>query len=168
MKTTKEWFETLDKQYRDKALKNMTSPNTKHFSLLGAISNGFDWKNSIEGLNYWKKVFREIKTGVKQEDDFLEDEIQSILQPVETKVNLIQEYKSQVSQQIQLEEKIQKVEKVENPLEKEVVVEKKETPPTTPENYVPRIDRHPLMDAYKKQQEVGIQIENAEILTEKN
>ena len=109
MKTTKEWFETLDKEYRDNALKNMTSPNTKHFSLLGAISNGFDWKNSKEGLNYWKKVFREIKTGVKQEDDFLEDEIQPIVQPVETKVNFIQEYKSQVSQQIQLEEKIQKV-----------------------------------------------------------
>jgi hypothetical protein len=165
MKTTKEWFETLDEEYRDKALKNMTSPNTKHFSLLGAISNGFDWKNSLEGLNYWKKVFREIKTGVKQEDDFLEDEIQPMAQPVETKVNLIQEYKSQVSQQIQLEEKIQKVEKQ---IEKEVVSDGKETPPTTPENYVPRIDKHPLMDAYKKQQEVGIQIENTEFLSEKN
>ena len=52
MKTTKEWFETLDEEYRDKALKNMTSPSSKHFSLLGAISNGFDWENSIEGLNY--------------------------------------------------------------------------------------------------------------------
>jgi len=165
MKTTKEWFETLDEEYRDKALKNMTSPNTKHFSLLGAISNGFDWKNSLEGLNYWKKVFREIKTGVKQEDDFLEDEIQPMAQPVETKVNLIQEYKSQVSQQIQLEEKIQKVEKQ---IEKEVVSDGKEPPPTTPENYVPRIDKHPLMDAYKKQQEVGIQIENTEFLSEKN
>jgi hypothetical protein len=167
MKTTKEWFETLDEEYRDKALKNMTSPNTKHFSLLGAISNGFDWKNSIEGLNYWKKVFREIKTGVKQEDDLLEDEIQPTTQ-IETKVNLVQEYKSQVSQQIQLEEKIEKVEKVEKPLEKEVVIEEKETPPPTPSNYVPRIDKHPLMDAYKRQQEVGIQIDNTEILTEKN
>ena len=78
---------------------------------------------------------------------------------------MIQEYKSQVSQQIQLEEKIQKVEKQ---IEKEVVSDGKETPPTTPENYVPRIDKHPLMDAYKKQQEVGIQIENTEFLSEKN
>jgi len=64
MKTTKEWFETLDEKYKDKALKNMTAPLSKHHSLLGAISNGFDWNKSQEGIDYWKQVFREIRFGI--------------------------------------------------------------------------------------------------------
>jgi hypothetical protein len=169
MKTTKEWFETLDEEYRDKALKNMTSPNAKHFSLLGAISNGFNWKNSLEGSNYWKKVFREIKTGVKQDDELIEDSTtQTTIQSQIEKPSLIQEYKSQVSKQEKTEEPKLIDAKVETVEAKIVEKEDKETPPPTPVNYVPRVDKHPLMDAYKKQQEVGIKIEKEEVVTEKN
>ena len=85
MKTTKEWFETLDEKYREKALKNMTSPTAKHFSLLGAISNGFDWNRSQEGTEYWTKVFREIKTGVPFQDE--KPEVDQVLNTEEVKVS---------------------------------------------------------------------------------
>lgn len=64
MKTTEEWFETLNEKYREKALKNMTSPKAKHQSLLGAISNGFDWNKSFEGSDFWMQAFREVRSGV--------------------------------------------------------------------------------------------------------
>jgi hypothetical protein len=67
MKTTEEWFNQLPKDYRDKALKNMKYPNDKHYSLVGAISNGFSWDDSPEDKFYWNKVFREIMYGEKFE-----------------------------------------------------------------------------------------------------
>jgi len=69
MKTTKEWFESLDEKYREKALKNMTSPESVHASLLGAISNGFDWVKSVEGTEFWKKAFIQIRDGVYEEPE---------------------------------------------------------------------------------------------------
>ena len=65
MKTTEEWFNELKEDYRDKALKNMKSPKTEHYSLAGAISNGFAWQETPEGKDYWNGVFREIMYGEK-------------------------------------------------------------------------------------------------------
>jgi hypothetical protein len=67
MKTTEEWFNQLNEAYKDKALKNMTSPKAEHFSLAGAISNGFNWNDTPEGKDYWNGVFREIMYGEKFE-----------------------------------------------------------------------------------------------------
>ena len=64
MKTTEEWYGTLNEKYRERALKNMTNPKAKHHSLLGAISNGFDWNRSVEGSEFWIQAFREIRSGV--------------------------------------------------------------------------------------------------------
>ena len=64
METTEEWYETLNEKYRERALKNMTSPKAKHHSLLGAISNGFDWNKSLEGSEFWMQAFREVRSGV--------------------------------------------------------------------------------------------------------
>ena len=64
MKTTEEWYETLNEKYRERALKNMTNPKAKHHSLLGAISNGFDWNKSLEGSEFWMQAFREVRSGV--------------------------------------------------------------------------------------------------------
>lgn len=67
MKKTKEWFETLDKKYRDKALKNMTRADDLHSTLAGAISNGFTWDETPEGHDFWNSVFRELMWGKKFE-----------------------------------------------------------------------------------------------------
>lgn len=162
MKTTKEWFETLDEEYRDKALKNMTSPEAKHFSLLGAISNGFDWNNSIEGSQFWTRVFKEIKTGVKETYEVVPNTTPQIINevPKESKPIVLESFTRQADT---------KAEEVKN-LEVEKIQPKKseETPPPLPPNYVPKIDRNPLVDAYKKQQEFGIQIETEETLSQKN
>ena len=65
MKTTEEWFNELKEDYRAKALKNMTNPKAEHYSLAGAISNGFAWQETPEGKDYWNGVFREIMYGEK-------------------------------------------------------------------------------------------------------
>jgi hypothetical protein len=69
MKTTEEWFNSLKEDYRAKALNNMKNPKAEHFSLAGAISNGFDWKETPEGKDYWNSVFREIMYGEKFEQN---------------------------------------------------------------------------------------------------
>jgi hypothetical protein len=63
MKTTQEWFEQLSEVYKDKALKNMIDPKAQHYSLAGAISNGFVWEETPEGKDYWNGVFRELMYG---------------------------------------------------------------------------------------------------------
>lgn len=65
MKTTQEWFEQLPEDYRGKALKNMIDPTAEHYSLAGAISNGFVWNDTPEGKDYWNGVFREVMYGEK-------------------------------------------------------------------------------------------------------
>jgi hypothetical protein len=67
MKTTQEWFEQLPEDYRGKALKNMIDPTAEHYSLAGAISNGFVWNDTPEGKDYWNGVFREVMYGEKFE-----------------------------------------------------------------------------------------------------
>jgi len=77
MKKTKEWLETLDKKYRDKALKNMTKADDLHSTLAGAVSNGFVWDDTPEGHDFWNGVFRELMWGKKFEvtDKTKSDEI---------------------------------------------------------------------------------------------
>lgn len=65
MKNTKEWFESLDEKYKTKALKNMTRSEDLHSTLAGAISNGFVWKDTPEGHDFWNSVFRELMYGEK-------------------------------------------------------------------------------------------------------
>ena len=67
MKTTQEWFDQLPEDYRDKALKNMIDPKAEHYTLAGAISNGFSWGETPEGKDYWNGVFREVMYGEKFE-----------------------------------------------------------------------------------------------------
>lgn len=67
MKNTQEWFSLLKEEHKDKALKNMKNPQTDHYSLAGAISNGFVWEDTPEGKDYWNKVYREIMYGEKFE-----------------------------------------------------------------------------------------------------
>ncbi len=67
MKTTEEWFNQLNEAYKDKALKNMTDPKSEHYTLAGAISNGFVWNDTPEGKDYWNGVFREVMYGEKFE-----------------------------------------------------------------------------------------------------
>jgi hypothetical protein len=67
MKTTEEWFNELNEAYKDKALKNMTDPKSEHYTLAGAISNGFSWNDTPEGKDYWNGVFREVMYGEKFE-----------------------------------------------------------------------------------------------------
>lgn len=65
MKTTEEWFNELKIDYREKALNNMVNPKMEHYSLAGAISNGFVWEKTPEGKDYWNGVFRELMYGEK-------------------------------------------------------------------------------------------------------
>jgi len=67
MKKTEEWFNELNEAYKDKALKNMIDPSAEHFTLAGAISNGFVWSDTPEGKDYWNGVFREVMYGEKFE-----------------------------------------------------------------------------------------------------
>jgi hypothetical protein len=67
MKTTEEWFNQLPEDYRDKALKNMIDPSAQHYTLAGAVSNGFVWDSTPEGKDYWNGVFRELMYGEKFE-----------------------------------------------------------------------------------------------------
>ncbi len=71
MKTTEEWFNQLHEDYRDKALKNMVNPEAEHYSLAGAISNGFVWDSTLEGKDYWNGVFREVMYGEKFEPNLI-------------------------------------------------------------------------------------------------
>jgi hypothetical protein len=77
MKTTEEWFNQLNEAYKDKALKNMTDAKAEHYSLAGAISNGFVWSDTPEGKDYWNGVFREVMYGEKFEpkDSVIESSI---------------------------------------------------------------------------------------------
>lgn len=116
MKTTEEWYETLNEKYRERALKNMTSPRSKHHSLLGAISNGFDWNKSTEGSEFWIQAFREIRSGVYA--------------PVEETVvvETIQVAKTEISEPKSVEKKVEKpideIKKIDNV---ETVVKNKTT-----------------------------------------
>lgn len=67
MKTTLEWFNELNDKYKENALRNMINPDHEHYSLAGAVSNGFVWENTPEGKSYWNGVFREIMYGEKFE-----------------------------------------------------------------------------------------------------
>jgi len=106
MKTTEEWFNQLNEAYKDKALKNMTDPNSEHYTLAGAISNGFVWSDTPEGKDYWNGVFREVMYGEKFEpvltiepkDSIIESgliEVNDVSENKKSK-NLLEDYKNQV------------------------------------------------------------------------
>jgi hypothetical protein len=106
MKTTEEWFNQLNEAYKDKALKNMTDPKSEHYTLAGAISNGFVWSDTPEGKDYWNGVFREVMYGEKFEpvltiepkDSIIESgliEVNDVSENKKSK-NLLEDYKNQV------------------------------------------------------------------------
>ena len=80
MKTTEEWFNELNEAYKDKALKNMTDPKAEHYTLAGAISNGFTWNDTPEGKDYWNGVFREVMYGEKFETSLTIEQKDSIIE----------------------------------------------------------------------------------------
>lgn len=96
MKTTEEWFNQLHEDYRDRALKNMIDPKAEHFSLAGAISNGFVWDNTPEGKDYWNGVFRELMYGEKFDPiSLIETESLVDNKEVQTKYVLTEEIKAE-------------------------------------------------------------------------
>ena len=99
MKTTEEWFNQLNEAYKDKALKNMTDAKAEHYSLAGAISNGFVWLDTPEGKDYWNGVFREVMYGEKFEpkDSVIESSIIEFKNPSKKKKskNLFEDFENQ-------------------------------------------------------------------------
>lgn len=106
MKTTEEWFNELNEAYKDKALKNMIDSKSEHYSLAGAISNGFVWGDTPEGKDYWNGVFREVMYGEKFEprltiqpkDSVIESGVIEVKDDPKKKKskNLSEDYKNQV------------------------------------------------------------------------
>ena len=99
MKTTEEWFNQLNEAFKDKALKNMTDPKDEHYSLAGAISNGFVWNDTPEGKDYWNGVFREVMYGEKFEpkDSVIESsliEVKNLSKKKKSK-NLFEDFENQ-------------------------------------------------------------------------
>jgi hypothetical protein len=82
MKTTEEWFNELNEAYKDKALKNMTDPKAEHYTLAGAVSNGFVWSETPEGKDYWNGVFREVMYGEKFETVLTIESKDSVIESV--------------------------------------------------------------------------------------
>ena len=106
MKTTEEWFNELNEVYKDKALKNMADPKAEHYTLAGAISNGFTWSNTPEGKDYWNGVFREVMYGEKFEpiltiepkDSVIESDLVEVpkkKKTVKSEDNLFEDFKTQ-------------------------------------------------------------------------
>lgn len=61
MKTIKEWFELIeDDEIKSKALINLNvnNYNIKKSSLSSAIHAAFTWANTVEGHNYWDRIYR--------------------------------------------------------------------------------------------------------------
>jgi len=109
MKTTEEWYETLNEKYRERALKNMTNPKAKHHSLLGAISNGFDWNKSLEGSEFWMQAFREVRSGVYEPVEEIK-----VMETVEVT-------KTEISEPKSLEKKIdEKIDEIVEPVVKNI------------------------------------------------
>ena len=106
MKTTEEWFNELNEAYKDKALKNMIDSKAEHYSLAGAISNGFVWGDTPEGKDYWNGVFREVMYGekfepsltIKPKDSVIESGVIEVKDEPKKKKsqNLLEDYKNQV------------------------------------------------------------------------
>jgi hypothetical protein len=106
MKTTEEWFNELNEAYKDKALKNMTDAKAEHYTLAGAISNGFSWNDTPEGKDYWNGVFREVMYGEKFEPILTIESKDSVIEPglievpkkkkaVKSEDNLFEDFKTQ-------------------------------------------------------------------------
>lgn len=62
-KTVKEWFETIeDNEVKEKALSNLDNPNAYPYpkevceTLSEAILNGFSWRFTAEGYEYWDEI----------------------------------------------------------------------------------------------------------------
>ena len=59
MKTVKEWLEELPDGYMERALKNLDPDlyGTYAGSMTNAISWGFRWDKSPEGIEFWAAVY---------------------------------------------------------------------------------------------------------------
>lgn len=62
MKTFIEWFEELPPGYRERAIKRykekpMFRREPYSLSLSVALFNGFEWRKTKEGHNFWKKIY---------------------------------------------------------------------------------------------------------------
>lgn len=69
MKTAKEWLETLPEPYRSQALENLNvvrcypQPDYECIDKSSAIENGFSWRLTIEGYDYWLNAFNKAENG---------------------------------------------------------------------------------------------------------
>jgi hypothetical protein len=106
MKTTEEWFNQLNEAYKEKALENMKDSKAEHYTLAGAISNGFVWSETPEGKDYWNGVFREVMYGEKFElvltiepkDSIIESDLVEVpkkKKTVKSEDNLFEDFKTQ-------------------------------------------------------------------------
>ncbi len=62
LKTRKEWFKTLEEPYRTQAINNTIQQNeslleVEKESLSIALSMGFTYKSSPEGVDYWRDLY---------------------------------------------------------------------------------------------------------------
>jgi hypothetical protein len=67
MKTTIEWFNTLQEPYRTQAIVNCkeSKAKEKHSSIEEAIMKGLHWKNTLQGYAYWEEVYNDAKSFIK-------------------------------------------------------------------------------------------------------
>ncbi len=60
-----DWYNYLPEEYRKKALHSIKTAQSKKLypSLLSALSGGFIWASSRQGMSYWENVYQKIKEG---------------------------------------------------------------------------------------------------------
>jgi hypothetical protein len=67
MKTSKEWYKQhLPKEIADKAVANSTQQgniSNEAENLYEAISLGFNWGATMEGISYWNAIYHRAKDG---------------------------------------------------------------------------------------------------------
>jgi hypothetical protein len=70
----------------------MIDSTAQHYTLAGAISNGFPWDETPEGKDYWNGVFREVMYGEKFEPNLTIEPINSVIESevIESK-NIVKE-----------------------------------------------------------------------------
>lgn len=59
-----EWYKDLPEPYRSQAIENYDPGfyRTQTDHLASAIQDGFEWRRSIQGHDYWSLVFMKIRT----------------------------------------------------------------------------------------------------------
>lgn len=62
-KTIKDWLNTLNNPYKQKALTNLNTNmrNIRVESVSSALLIAFNWRSSLEGFDYWDELFERLE-----------------------------------------------------------------------------------------------------------